>query len=176
VDPGFAPARVDLGRRLFERGAVEEAREQFLRATEITPEFPEAWSGLCETLLRLDRIDDAALELARAVARVGRRPVLSLLEARVLVRRGDFEGAEDHLTRSTLLGAGADATVEAQALAWLAIARLARGRWSLACDAAMRAIAVDPHDGVARYAMRFCEDAGRAAGVQPTQLSAAGGR
>src|SRR5271170_806541 len=35
VDPGFAAARANLGRILFERGAFEEAREQFLRLTQV---------------------------------------------------------------------------------------------------------------------------------------------
>jgi Flp pilus assembly protein TadD len=176
VDPGFAPARIDLGRRLFERGALEEAREQFLRVTEVAPEFPEGWSGLCEVLLRLDRIDDAALALARAVGRFGHRPHLSLLEARVLLRRGDFAGAEAHLTHSTLLVAGSDPTFEAEALAWLAIARLAQGRSPSGCEAAARAAAVDAHDGVARYATRACDEATHAVGASVTQLSGGDGR
>src|ERR1700722_15240675 len=35
VAPGFAPARVNLGRLLYARGDVDEAREQFLRLTQV---------------------------------------------------------------------------------------------------------------------------------------------
>ncbi len=54
VDPGFAPARVNLARRLFERGAFEEAREQFLRLTQVQANVPAGYIGLAECLLRLD--------------------------------------------------------------------------------------------------------------------------
>ncbi len=37
VDPGFSPARANLARRLLGRGALEEAREQYLRLTEVVP-------------------------------------------------------------------------------------------------------------------------------------------
>ncbi|MCL2448769.1 MAG: tetratricopeptide repeat protein [Polyangiaceae bacterium] len=157
VDPGFAPARVDLGRKLYERGALEDAREQFLRAVEVAPDVPEAWSGLCATLLRLDRVDEAAMHLARAVAKVGRTPLLALLEARVALVRGRYGEAEEDLLRSALVDAGGDPGVEAEALAWLAIARLAEGRAPAACAAASRAVAVDAHDGVAQFAFRACQ-------------------
>jgi tetratricopeptide (TPR) repeat protein len=172
VDPGFAPARVDLARRLFERGAFEEAREQFLRVTQVAPDFPEGWSGLSETYLRLDRVDDAAVAVAHGVDRVGRRPVFSVLRARVLLRRADFAAAEAELTTSALAGVGADPTLEAEALAWLSIARLARGRIAAGCEAAARALAVDAEDGVARLANRACQTVGDA----PTQPPPAVGR
>jgi tetratricopeptide (TPR) repeat protein len=156
VDPGFAPARIDLARLLFGRGAAEEAREQFLRATAVAPDFVDGWDGLCEALLRLDRVEDADFERTRAVARFGDVPRLALIEARILLRRGDYERAEARLTRSALDGVGGDAALEAQVLAWLAIARLARGRVAEGCDAALRAIRVDARDAVARYAMRAC--------------------
>jgi tetratricopeptide (TPR) repeat protein len=157
VDPGFAPARVDLGRLLFERGALEEAREQFLRAVAVAPDVAETWSGLCATLLRLDRIDEAAMHLARAVARVGRTPLLALLEARIALIRGEYGAAEERLLQSALVDVGRDPSVEAEALAWLAIARLAEGRAVAGCVAAAQAVAVDRRDGVAQFAMRACQ-------------------
>ncbi len=175
VDPGFAPARINLGRRLFERGATEEAREQFLRATESAPDVPEAWSGLCEALLRLDRVDDAAFALGRAFGRLGRRPALSLLEARILLRRGDFAAAEALLTRSTLVGAGVDPRLAAEALAWLAVARFGQGRVSAGCEAAELSVATDAHDGVAQYAVRTC-GATQSNSSERAQPSARGGR
>ena len=149
VDPGFAPARANLARRLFERAAFEEAREQFLRLTQIEPGLPEAWSGLVESLLRLDRVDDAARTLALARDRWGPRFAWTLLEARVLLRRCDFAAAIDRL--ESILGVS-DARQRASALAWLAIARLANGERAPAREAAAQAIDLDPSAPIARYA------------------------
>ena len=38
VDPAFAPSRSNLGRMLFDDARYDEAREQFLRLTEVAPE------------------------------------------------------------------------------------------------------------------------------------------
>jgi tetratricopeptide (TPR) repeat protein len=151
VDPGFAPARINLARRLFERGAIDEAREQFLRVTEVAPEFIEGWAGLCETLLRLQRAQDAQQMLAHARARFGAHPLVELLEARLLLRQGAFDQAEERLEPLTHL---ADRPRASAALSWLAIARLGDGDVGGASDAAERALSLDPADGVARYALR----------------------
>jgi tetratricopeptide (TPR) repeat protein len=149
VDPGFAPARANLARRLFERGAFEEAREQFLRLTQIAPDLPEAWSGLCESLLRLDRFDDAARLLAQARDRWGPRFAWTLLEARLLLRRGDVTGAIDRLEPIVHVS---DPRQRASALGWLAIARLAKGEPAPAREAAEQAMNLDPAAPIARYA------------------------
>jgi Tfp pilus assembly protein PilF len=71
VDPGFAPSRINLGRLLFERAAFEQSREQFLRLTKVAPDFQEGWTGLCESLLKLDRIAEAQGVLVAARQRLG---------------------------------------------------------------------------------------------------------
>jgi tetratricopeptide (TPR) repeat protein len=151
VDPGFAPARINLARRLFERGAFEEAREQFLRTTEVAPAFVDGWTGLCETLLRLDRPQEASDVLSRARERFGARPGVELLEARILLRRSAFREAEERLAP---LARVADRQRGSAALSWLAIARLGRGDVRGAVEAAEQAISLDPDDGVARYALQ----------------------
>jgi Flp pilus assembly protein TadD len=150
VDPGFAPARVNLARRLFEQGAFEEAREQFLRTTQVAPEFVEGWAGLCETLLRLQRMDQARDVLGQARARFGSDPRIDLLDARLLLRKGEFAEAEERLT---LLARLPDRHETSSALSWLAIALIGEGNFAGAIDAASRAISLDPDDGVARYAL-----------------------
>ncbi|MBV9949000.1 MAG: tetratricopeptide repeat protein, partial [Myxococcales bacterium] len=150
VDPGFAPARINLARRLFERGALEEAREQFLRATQVTPDVVDGWAGLAETLLRLDRPDEASEALTLARARFGEHPTLVLLEARFLLRRRAFAEAESRLLP---LCRSSDASRASAALAWLAIARLGRGDVDGADDSARQALALDSEDHVARYAL-----------------------
>src|SRR5207253_4886921 len=59
VDPGFAPARANLARLLFDAGMLEEALVQFRRLSEVAPDESPAWQGLAETLLRLGRVDEA---------------------------------------------------------------------------------------------------------------------
>jgi tetratricopeptide (TPR) repeat protein len=151
VDPGFAPARINLARRLFGQGSLEEAREQFLRVTQVAPEFVEGWAGLCETLLRLQRIGDAEDVIARARVRFGAHPSVELLEARLLLRRNAFAEAEEHLVPLSLLP---DRRQASAALSWLAIARLGEGDVAGAAGAAERAMLLDPGDGVARYALQ----------------------
>lgn len=150
VDPGFVPARFNLARRLFERGALEDAREQFLRLTQVAPDFAEGWAGLCESLLRLERIDDAEDVLGAAVARFGRTPTLTVLDARLLLERGAFADAEEKLEP---LIDGSDRHQVAEALAWIAIARLGEGDGVGAVEAAGRALALDPRLDVARFAL-----------------------
>lgn len=156
VDPGFAPARINLARRLFERGDLEEAREQFLRTTEVAPGFVEGWTGLCEALLRLEREDEARQVLASARERLGRHPGIDLLEARLLLRRNAFAKAEERLAPITRF---ADRQQASAALSWLAVARLGAGDTEGALEAAQRAIALDPDDGVARYALTTARSA-----------------
>jgi tetratricopeptide (TPR) repeat protein len=157
VDPGFPPARIDLARSLFRRGAWQEAREQFLRATEVAPDVADGWSGLAETLLRLDRPDEASDVLLRARTRFGESPSLVLLEARLLLRRSAFAEAEHRLAPLSRL---TDPARRSAVLSWLAIARLGEGNIEGAGDSARRALAIDPDDRVARYAL----DALRVAG------------
>jgi Tfp pilus assembly protein PilF len=151
VDPGFAPARINLARRLFEEGALEEAREQFLRTTQVAPGFVDGWTGLCETLLRLQRVDETEEMLRHARARFGENANVSLLDARLLLRRGEFAEAEERLTP---LAHSPDRQRVSAALSWLAIARIGEGDVPGAIDAARRAISLDPDDGVARYALK----------------------
>ncbi|AKV03060.1 TPR domain protein, putative component of TonB system [Labilithrix luteola] len=147
VDPGFAPARVNLARRLFARGAFEDAREQFLRLTQVQADVPAGYIGLAECLLRLDREPEADDVLARARARFGDTPELTMLVARQLLRREAFAEAEEILAPLT---DDADKPRAASAWAWIGVSRLARGDRHGATDAAHEALAIDREDAVAR--------------------------
>jgi Flp pilus assembly protein TadD len=158
VDPGFAPARVNLARRLFERGAYEEAREHFLRLTQLDPDVVDGWTGLVESLLKVDRPADARAMLGHTREAFGEVPAVVLLEARFLLLDGHFADAGaalEPLTRS------ADRHQAGAALAWLAIARLGQGDADGAIQAAQRATSINPRDGVALYALRSAEKARR---------------
>jgi tetratricopeptide (TPR) repeat protein len=148
VDPGFAPARANLGRLLFDGGRYDEAREQFLRLTEVAPEAVEGWLGLAESLLRLGREADSDVVVWRARLRFGDRPELVLLVARQLLRRGAPAAAETLLEPLTATG---DAPRRSSAWAWLAVARMASGRTDEAAKAAEESLAASPEDPVARF-------------------------
>jgi Flp pilus assembly protein TadD len=154
VDPGFAPARANLARRLFERGQFENAREQFERLVQVAPEEVEGWVGEAEALLRLGREAQAERVVADARARLGDAPALMLLVAREQIARGEWDDAE--ATLAPIVG-GADRARAGAAWSWIAVARVGRGDAAGARDAARAALAVDRDDPVARYALAKVE-------------------
>lgn len=149
VDPGFGPARVNLGRILFARRDWDGAREQFLRLTEVAPNVVEGWTGLVESMLKLHRDADADAALDRAREKLGEQPQLVLLVGRRLLRQGDAGGAVAALEPVTRDG---DASVRANAFAWIAVARAAQGDVEGSHAAAKRALDLDPQNRVARFA------------------------
>ncbi len=149
VDPGFAPSRANLARLLFDAGMLEEALVQFKRLVEVAGSAPEAATGLAETLLRLNRIEEAEAIIRSARPRFPDFAELAVLEARSLLRRNEIERAIELLTP---LGYGRDDQAAA-ALSWLATAELLRGRARWAVAAAKRALALEPNSPVAIYAM-----------------------
>jgi Flp pilus assembly protein TadD len=152
VDPGFAPSRANLGRRLFARGQYENAREQFERLIEVAPDSIEGWIGAAETLRQLGRNTQAQQIVARASDRFGDAPELRLLRAREQVERGEWLEAEALLAP---LAGSPDTARACAAWAWIAIARIGRGDIGGATDAASAALAIDRDDAVARYAMQI---------------------
>jgi tetratricopeptide (TPR) repeat protein len=147
VDPGFVPSRVNLARRLFQRGAFEESREQFLKLTQVEPDAPAGYLGLAECLLRLDREPEADGVIERARTRFGDTPELLVLVARQLLRRGANAEAEEILAPLT---EDPDRSRAASAWSWTGVARLARSDRQGAQAAAREALAFDANDGVAR--------------------------
>lgn len=146
VDPAFAASRANLARRLFARGAFDDAREQFLRLTQVQPEVLDGYLGLAECFLRLEREGDADDVLGRARMRFGDVPELRLLVARQLLRRDAFVEAEDVLAPLT---EDASSSRAASAWAWIAVARRSRGDAS-ASAAVKEALALDATNEVAR--------------------------
>jgi Tfp pilus assembly protein PilF len=152
VDPGFAPSRANLARRLFARGQYENAREQFERLMEVAPDSIEGWVGDAETLRQLGRPSQAEAVVVRAGEHFGDAPALRLLRAREQVERGEWQEAEALL--APLVGSS-DAERACAAWAWIAIARLGRRDLEGANDAARAALAIDRDDAVARYALQM---------------------
>jgi Flp pilus assembly protein TadD len=151
VDPGFAPARVNLGRLLFARGAFDDAREQFLRLTQVAPDSREGWCGLVETVWRLGRYEEGNLDLEAARKKVGDVPAVLVLRARQALRDGDAADADAWLERVTH---DASSSQAGDAWAWLAVARLAQGDGGGAGQAAREAARLDPANAVAAFVMK----------------------
>jgi tetratricopeptide (TPR) repeat protein len=149
VDPGFIPARANLGRAYFDAGSLDEAREQFLRLTEVAPDDARGPAGLVETLLRQGRRAEASEQLDRACVRLGGSPALSILVARRDLERGRIDRARLALGRLT---AGRDASATT-ALAWLAVADLAAGDLDQAVAHADEALGRDRFEPVATFAL-----------------------
>ena len=150
VDPGFAPARANLARRLFERGQYENAREQFQRLREVAPAAAQGWAGVAEALLQLDREAEAEAVIERARAALGDEPSLVLVYARLQLAAGNWDTAEAAL--APLVG-GNDRTRRAPAWAWIAVARAARGDAAGARQAVDAALAIASDEPVARRAL-----------------------
>jgi Flp pilus assembly protein TadD len=149
VDPGFAPARLNLGRLLFAAGMVEHARSQFKRLVEVAPEEPLGWAGYVESLVRLGRTEEAQAALGQALERFPEQAELLVLQARSWIRRGSYDRALKALAPLTR----ARDDVAVVALGWTAVSELAAGRSHAAAVAARRALALSPHDSVATYAL-----------------------
>jgi tetratricopeptide (TPR) repeat protein len=151
VDPGFVASRVNLARRLFHRGAFEDAHEQFLRLTQVEPGVVAGYLGLAECAMRLDRDAEADDVIRRARTRFGDGPELRMLVARQLLRRGAFGEAEEILAPLT---DDEDKPRAGAAWAWIGVARLGRGDANGARGAAREALLVDRDDGVAAEVLR----------------------
>jgi tetratricopeptide (TPR) repeat protein len=151
VDPGFAPSRANLARRLFARGQYENAREQFERLIEVAPDAIEGWIGEAETLRQLGRSAQAEDVVARASRRFGDAPALRLLRARQQVERGEWLQAEALLAP---VAGSTDTARAGAAWAWIAIARIGRHDFVGAGEAARAALSIDRDDAVARYALQ----------------------
>jgi Tfp pilus assembly protein PilF len=149
VDPGFAPARANYARSLFEAGMLEHARSQFLRLVESAPHEPRGFEGLAECLLQLGRTAEADAAVARGLDRHPRSPALRILDARRLLREGSVAVARDALV--PLTERAGDYSVAA--FAWLAMAESAAGDSRAALRAAERAVELNPNDPLAVYAL-----------------------
>ncbi|MCU0686342.1 MAG: tetratricopeptide repeat protein [Polyangiaceae bacterium] len=155
VDPAFVPARANLARDYFEAGMLDEAREQFLRLTEVAAHDERGPAGLAETLLRQGRPAEASEVVQAARERLGERPSLLLLAAREALAAGFVKEARAELARLS----SARHEYATAAKAWLAVADLAAGDLEAAQAHAELALADDRHQPVASYALALLLEA-----------------
>ena len=149
VDPGFAPARLNLARLLFDANQLYHAKEEFSKLTQVAPDIAEAHAGLAETLIRLGRRVEAERIVATEAPRFPDSTGLQVLQARSELRRGQTERAIQRL-RELTERSDADAAL---AFSWLAVAELTRHRPAHAIGAAKRALALERDSRVARHAL-----------------------
>jgi tetratricopeptide (TPR) repeat protein len=150
VDPGFAPARLNLARLLFDANELYHAKEEFSKLIQVTPNIAEAYAGLAETLIRLGRPREAERIVESQARRFPESSELQVLLARSELKSGKTDEAVRRLGALTERG-DADAAL---AFSWLAVAELARSRPEYAIGAAKRALALDADSRVARLALR----------------------
>jgi len=157
VDPGFVPSRANLARDYFQARMFDEAREQFLRLTEVAPSDDRGPAGLIETLLQMKRFADADTTLQQARERLGERPSLALLAARRDLDNGHVNEARSSFEKI----ASSRHAFTTAAMAWWAVADLAANDATSAILHAERALAADQHEPVATYALALALEAKR---------------
>jgi tetratricopeptide (TPR) repeat protein len=91
------------GLSALEVGLLDDARQQFTKATTIVPEEPAAWANLGLTQLRLGELDAAAEPIDRALELAPRNADLVLLAARMDAARGQLDEAVVRLRRAVEL-------------------------------------------------------------------------
>ena len=76
------------GLAALEVGLLDDARDQFARATELVPEEPASWANLALARLRLGDADGAAPAIERALSLAPNRADILLLASRLESARG----------------------------------------------------------------------------------------
>ena len=91
------------GLSALEVGLLDDARQQFTKATTIVPEEPAAWANLGLTQLRLGELEAAAAPIERALMLAPDNGDVVLLAARMEAARGQLDEAVVRLRRAVEL-------------------------------------------------------------------------
>jgi tetratricopeptide (TPR) repeat protein len=91
------------GLAALEVGLLDDARQQFGRATEAVPDEPAAWANLGLAQLRLGELDAAAAPIERAAMLAPDNSDIALLAGRMESARGRLDEAIVHLRRAVQL-------------------------------------------------------------------------
>jgi len=91
------------GLSALEVGLLDDARDQFTKATTIVPEEPAAWANLGLTQMRLGELEAAAAPVERALTLAPRNADIVLLAARMEAARGQLDEAVVRLRRAVEL-------------------------------------------------------------------------
>lgn len=147
LKPGFLPALVNCAACLADLGDLPESLDLYTSALKADPNNLVIRQNAAQLLMRLKRPADAAVHL-RLLARSRGGPLDYIDLAEALSQAGDHEEALSALNRALDKGAPAAPT---HVLA--ARVDLVRGRLPEARGRLERALAADPHDGHAHYAL-----------------------
>jgi tetratricopeptide (TPR) repeat protein len=91
------------GLAALEVGLLDDARQQFTRATELVPEEPAAWANLGLSQLRLGELDAAAVPVERALELAPSNVNIAMLAGRMEVARGRIDEAVTRLRAAVSL-------------------------------------------------------------------------
>jgi len=94
------------GLSALEVGLLDDARQQFTKATTIVPGEPASWANLGLTQLRLGELEAAAEPIERALALAPNNGDIVLLAARMDAARGQLDAATARLRRAVELDPG----------------------------------------------------------------------
>jgi tetratricopeptide (TPR) repeat protein len=96
-------------------GLLEDAKNQFARATELTPEEPAAWANLALSHLRLGDLDGASAPMQRALDLAPDHAGIVLLAGRMEAARGRLDEGIALLRRAAQLETATAGAVRARA-------------------------------------------------------------
>jgi len=91
------------GLSALEVGLLDDARQQFTKATTLVPQEPASWANLGLTNLRLGELDAAVAPIEQALALAPRNGDIVLLAARMDAARGRLDEAVARLRRAVEL-------------------------------------------------------------------------
>jgi len=143
--PREAVHRYNLGNLLALRKRYEEAIHSLLWATEIDPDYVNAYNELGNVYLELDRPAEARRAFEDGLKRDRTQAKLHKNLARVALAEGDAREAILHLEEALPLYPPADPAGKAEAIYWLASAQAAAGRAPETCAALQKFAVLDPH-------------------------------
>ncbi len=90
----------------LDAGLLDDAREQFTRATDLSPNEPAVWANLGVSRLRMGAFDEATGQIGRAVSLAPEDPDLRLLLGLAENARGEVDAAITHFRAATALEPG----------------------------------------------------------------------
>lgn len=155
VDPGFVPARSNLAALFLADALYEDALLQFRRLYEVAPESVLGHRGLAESLLALQRFDEAFAVVEAALSEFPGDPGLCISLGRLALQAGDVPQTLEILAPIALL----EDDYGASARAWSAVGFLTVGQTERAVGAAQSALGLVPDHPLATYALAVGLDA-----------------
>jgi predicted Zn-dependent protease len=166
LEPSNVLALLWRGRIREQTRQVRSARQDYELALQVVPEFDPVRYYLAESLLRSNRLSEAAPHLKALIARAGTNLLVRLAWAKYRIAGGDASGGEE-LLRSWMADAPKDHPRMLEALTASASLALAQGRPADAEAFARRALQESPLD---QYALHDLAQSLRAQGrVQDAQ-------